>query len=890
MRIAPQRATVELSVHRFVIWPRTSSPQLLLVNRHPTQPGRYGKIKLLKQDATLAALTQLTITDNSTRLVAGYLAKPLLARSFGAAEWLDPISGTSVQSWSTFLEGTRRLAQQIRLSGYNGVMISVAADGSGLYPSQVIKPSPRYDTGLLAASGQDPMRKDVLEMMLRVFDREGLRVVPTLQLSAPLPRLEILRLGDDIRSTGIGCVGHHGQSWLAEHPSNEGAAPFYNPLNDRVQAEILELVAELTTRYGKHPSMAGVGVQLSGEGYGFLPGLAWGLDDNTVAEFSRTTGIELPEIPRQGVDRFHRQAEVLLGEQRPAWIEWRMQKISQLYKKLAQQVTASRSDQRLILATEALFAGNELQRRVREAIAAPADFGQILRDHGLDLEHLNTQPEITALIPRRMSAAGHLQSQAIDLRVNAAVEQGEVISLEQRTAELLYQTTARFRLPSFDEHSPFGVDQTSLTVTSQPQAAGASQRRSLVTALAGNDALTIIEGGWQLGVNVDPKTRSLLRTVQRLPGEAAEVQTRHKQPLVLRVYRTDQATVVALINEARWPVQAEVKLTGSRRCEWQKLGTDGTDLNAQAFAGTLAETEQAWQVELQPYDLQAWRFEDEKLRVGELKVLIADIAKQDLEQRIEEIESRAGNLNIERAFPQLQNPGFELKDGGQGIPGWQSRQGEVGTIGLDSMAPHSGTIALRLQSDDAIGVAVQSHSFPVPATGQLMVSLFLRVERLEENAQLQIAIQDQDQGRRYHQFAVLGKAQLSNKEWTSYEFELSDVPFGQDEKLRLQFHLTGGGEVLVDDVQLFDLRFDEARRRALVKRIYAARTALAQGQVVDCLRVVDDYWSRYLVEHVPPTETVTFEATKQPSVVKPLKEKETGLGSRLRGWVPRMWR
>ena len=134
------------------------------------------------------------------------------------------------------------------------------------------------------------MRKDVLEMLLRVFDREGIRVVPTVQLAAPLPRLEGLRVGADSQTTesqvtGISCVGYDGRSWLASHSSEDGLAPFYNPLNDRVQSEVLEMVGELTTRYGKHTSFAGVGLQVSGSGYGLMPGLGWGLDDRTVAEF-----------------------------------------------------------------------------------------------------------------------------------------------------------------------------------------------------------------------------------------------------------------------------------------------------------------------------------------------------------------------------------------------------------------------------------------------------------------------------------------------------------------------------------------------------------------------------------------------------------------------------
>ncbi len=104
----------------------------------------------------------------------------------------------------------------------------------------------------------------------------------------------------------------------------------------------------------------------------------------------------------------------------------------------------------------------------------------------------------------------------------------------------------------------------------------------------------------------------------------------------------------------------------------------------------------------------------------------------------------------------------------------------------------------------------------------------------------------------------------------------------------LEFHLTGQAELLIDDIDLYDLWFDSARRRALVKRNFAAKTALDEGQVIDCQRLVDGYWSRYLVEHVPPVKTPIV--AKQPPAPESKPEKPAGLGDRLRGWLPRIWR
>jgi hypothetical protein len=75
-----------------------------------------------------------------------------------------------------------------------------------------------------------------------------------------------------------------------------------------------------------------------------------------------------------------------------------------------------------------------------------------------------------------------------------------------------------------------------------------------------------------------------------------------------------------------------------------------------------------------------------------------------------------------------------------------------------------------------------------------------------------------------------------------------------------------------------------------VKRVFAAKTALADDQVVDCLRLLDEYGPRYLVEYVPPI-------VREPTVAKqPIAAEETTtdgkskMGGRLRGFIPRIFR
>jgi hypothetical protein len=188
----------------------------LLTNRRDGTSAVFGKIRLLGPAAPAAMHLTLagpepvhlppllpTIGGTAQRLVAGYYDRPLFPENFSATEALDAWSGRSLDDWQTFHEGASRLAEYLQYVGQNGLMINVLADGSAIYPSDLLQSTPRYDTGQFFANGQDPVRKDVLEMLLRIFDREGLKLIPAVQFAAPLPELEVLRRSGTTAAVGM---------------------------------------------------------------------------------------------------------------------------------------------------------------------------------------------------------------------------------------------------------------------------------------------------------------------------------------------------------------------------------------------------------------------------------------------------------------------------------------------------------------------------------------------------------------------------------------------------------------------------------------------------------------------------------------------------------------
>ncbi|WP_148074128.1 glycoside hydrolase family 10 protein [Bythopirellula goksoeyrii] len=881
----------ELAVHRLVFWPRTHSPQLLIVNRHGQLPGVFGTLTLSRHDDATSSLAVESEKEFATRrLLAGYIAKPVFAQNFGAPETLDPSSGMSVQSWTTFLEGARRMTQFLRLSGYNSVFVSVAADGSALYPSDILMPSPRYDTGQLAASGRDPYRKDVLELLLQVCDREKITIIPTIDLDTPLPRLEKLRSDTNQLEAGITCIDDKGRE-LRELDFIEANPQFgYNLLHESVQQEILALFDELVEQGCSHSAFAGVGIQLDSSGTAMLPGLEWGFDDHTCARFTAATGINLPT---QGEDRFRKRAAILLSEQRQAWQSWKTQEITGFYTRVAQRVRSRQENARVFLLTEGLFSSPALQQSIRQSVSSTGRVKQLLSERGIDLEQLAEIPGLQIANSVTQIPSEHLQEHVTNVVLNEVAMKGELLPNERRTTDQLVYPVTRTHLPSYDKLSPFGSEMTHLTTAHQPSPSGALRDYYLTGTISGRPLPSIIVGGNSLPMILDVQRTKLLQTISELPTEYTESRSLQKQPVNLRIQRTEDSTYLVCLNESPWKLQFQVDLDTSNTPDWQLLG--GLDLsneNSESLSsGILSNRATPWMAEIEPYGLRAWKFKDPQLKVEHLRIMDDGIMQDYLEQKIAAIQDRTGNLDIERNYRQLQNPDFELSEGTSRIFGWQVRRGPVGTVTVESEISHSGVNSLQIASGDELGVAAQSHLFPIPVTGQLVVSAYVKAGEMGLKSRLIVAVETEDDGRTYRRYKTFTADDLPPNQWSRCELSLNDLPVGDANQIRVQFHATGKTDLLVDDVELCDLRFDDQRRSELVKRVYAAKTALGDQQVVDCLRLVNEYWSRYLVEYVPPVEHEPVVLAKQPPATETSpEENRQKVGGRFRRLMPKIWR
>ena len=132
------------------------------------------------------------------------------------------------------------------------------------------------------------------------------------------------------------------------------------------------------------------------------------------------------------------------------------------------------------------------------------------------------------------------------------------------------------------------------------------------------------------------------------------------------------------------------------------------------MSGTLADGPKSWSLTLPPFGIQARRFSSRVVKIGAWTPKLGPAAQAALARQVAAFEQRMANLEVERPYCELQNPDFEfVGDAGQML-GWQPRIGSAGSVDLAAeTSPVTGR-SLHLKSEDALGVAVQSHLFPHP--------------------------------------------------------------------------------------------------------------------------------------------------------------------------------
>lgn len=333
--------TNTLQEHRIIFWPRELDNALVFLSWAEGEPAAVSKISIYEIEGGLPEL-EVNPPGEPQRLLGLFWEDPALPLEFGNLD----------TSFSQLYQTFTRLMEYLKYTGQNLIVYPVFFYSSPLYPSQV---EPEY----VGHSRRLYHPGDWVELLLKVAEQYGVKVLlswdlrelPSLHAAANTDE-ESVRAGEDTINL-ISCDGRISKNLQARsdpHPDYI-PGPIFDPIHPKVQERILALVDEILERYGDLPAFGGLQFLLRHDTFLWFGSLNLGYGDYDVNLFEEETGINVPGDPPDS-DRFQKRCAFLTqGDPtiRERWINWRCQKIDDLWMKIHRRVQDKRDDLSLVL-------------------------------------------------------------------------------------------------------------------------------------------------------------------------------------------------------------------------------------------------------------------------------------------------------------------------------------------------------------------------------------------------------------------------------------------------------------------------------------------------------------------------------------------------------------
>jgi hypothetical protein len=837
--------------HRIFLWPGHEQPYVLFANRHASRPATVGAIRVLAGPGQLAAADRTSRastaagTEWNGRQYLSFYEQPLFAENFSAGKAIDPVSGQTWQDWNTFLKGAVRWTQYLKANGYTAAMLVVAGDGSSLYPSRLLQPGPRYDSGVFAPTGQDPLRKDVVELLLRIFEREGLQLVPVFHFNSPLPALEQIRLTGAPDTEGITLVDLQGVSRTGTLREADSAVAIYNPLDQRVQSAYADIVGEFVERYAGRVALGGLGFLYSRDAVQVLPGQAWGVDRQTMSRFQRDTGIPVS----RSADWI---ADLLGNENRAVWLEWRQQRMAEWLDEL-QSIAAP--VKRLYLLGGDLLVTQDAFSAVAPSLRRNCDLEDAYARVAVPIRRIAGDSRLVFLQPQELSPEKSLADQRLNIHVQQSYENTRLFADFANRGTLFSHRYAWAEFEQLRQQNLFGEGRQESLVRMQPLSpAGFWNRQRLARSIADHDSQTLVEGGWLTGLGQEEHVAPLVEVFTQLPDVRftdveADLEGQPLTGMVVRQAVVGDRNWFYVVNPSPWSLRGRIRFSG-RETVLESLGSR-LEFDTQAEAAEVV-------VQLPPFSLEGG-FTRAGITVTGYQAELPDWVVSVLQDRLNSLLTKVSRAARIEPLDVLQNPGFEPVGNGAEAPrqfGWSFDHRVHEAVTLKQEGTFAGAAALSLVSRGA-PTWVRSNDFPAPETGRLSVSVMIRTENPGNPPPLRISIQGDDGRQIYYRYGMVGgQSRQVTAEWQEFAVHFDDLPLGPDKgNLRIGFDLMGQGQVDIDQVQVFDRWLDGQDSRSLMQLLALAGFQLTDKKDVErCRRILDSYWPRFLDEFFPDTD------------------------------------
>ena len=878
-------------VCRMVFWPKTRMPYVWLTNLAADKPAYFGRIQVWDGPRRLPSAPARP-DPQAGRLVYAQLDQPDFAEFFNAQGAAVKESERTLKDWRTFYAGCDRLVQYLKHSGLSGVRLNCYGEGGAICPIPGGCATAKYDSGAYFSSGQDLHQKDVVEMLLRMFEREGLGLVVGLRFDSALPELES-QLSDAQSSQGIR---------LVEPNADSTSGPRYNILDQRVQSEMVRIVRYFADRYGHHRSFAGIALQLDENSVGHVGSSSSGWDSVTLQRFQQEHAPQIRQVTGGGSLE---PAMVVAGPLRDVWLQWRADQIAGFYQTLVAATQRTRPDAEFRLDLSRLVECPDVSLGCRPMLPRQTDIAAVMVTKGLDLYKLAA---VGAMIDRPW----------LDEPMRPIVERGkyQVWTQDETWSRLAKQSVgngailrpATYEVTATDIRASGIFDGESMAQRKHQRVDSDSSALQMLSAsLVNDDAATIYIGGSRLPNLMSPATQDWLHSFQRLPvGKFKPFDSSTGRPVTVCTLQHAGRTYVYAINDSPWTAKATVRFQAADGCRFASLDRDASksqwllpSANANIPAG-----EFSWQRELPPYGLAVGFLTDPDAVATSVQSSLPDGVVSVLQGRYADVAARLTGLKRPKPYEVITNEGFDAAPDPVGVPGWQWPREPNVTVERDNKVFHSGLASLRLESQQPV-TWVRSDPLPAPATGRLALQAMIKFDTSVPSAPLRIALEGVHNDRPYYRYAqvlpptkdatqssvpVVGPdGNTTPTDWMPFMLQVNDLPTEGLEQLRVRFDLMGAGKVWVDDLRMFDLVFTADEQMQLSRIVSLADYHLREGDLAACAHTLDQYWPQYLIQFATP-ETLRVADTPKASVpVTPRSQSPTFLG-RVRELIPSLLR
>lgn len=543
-----------MRTHTLSYWPRASGTRIVFISALDGHPAAAARIRVYRLDDEPASKTA-GATPSGGRLFANWYEE---GSNFLA------MYGAPDQSPRGYQIAAERWARSIALMGGNVLMPTVSVYSFNLYPS-------RYNRAFSIRPDYDVMRR-----LLLAGEKHGVGVIPELH-----PRAD--ELGWDQPDV----PGPRANQLVSKDGKTQaGFPPHYNPLYPANQDWYVAMVGELADNYAWSPALRGISLRLmqwANPTLNNLHSIKWGYDDFTVGLFVKERGIKVP-LGEAGDDgRFNMRYRWIMANAKAAWIDWRCEKIAQLYARLAERLRKARPDLKLY---STVFD------------AYPSNYGaDWLREAGIDPARLNRIPGVVLI--NALHAYGRRYDASISQGTrDNLIEPDMLNALRPQAGQGSFLSYARYMeaieavVPPKELGFPPATAQTWISGVTNPADRHVLERYAL--QLAETDATFLGDGGnaYTLG---QPLLSEFVREYTALPATAFTPRSDARDPVAVWELSENGKHWFYAVNRERYPVTLKIRTKGSGRFA---AIVDGTEP---------AMAQGVFELALEPYQLRAFR-------------------------------------------------------------------------------------------------------------------------------------------------------------------------------------------------------------------------------------------------------------------------------------------